>query len=435
MSPTLFFRTTCTAFAVVVGCVYGQGTSVTYGSHELELKGQASGGELILTTPPPALAEVRIPTRKGESAASVAKRLYAKLKDLPAKSLAAPLRPVAGKGEVKDGAICGFRGRQQCGFYLLTGSEIGLGIPPSPRSVTLRYDVKENEMHIFWETNPDKVSAAVPWVPFDAYGGVDQKRILQNGSLRHCVFYGGSSRFVDGAYPTVTVVNYNGNTPSAGSSVRLTGSRLEDVNETPFPGRSVAPNWQDFVGVGKKCKVELREGKEQNMRRRLPAYVYYQVLHASGSEDDSAYSVGVWRKFLGLTAGKRYKVGLKWHCSHQKDPAKAKLRVFVAALENSGSEVNKTRFQEGKKIGKLSKMLLEKTAEPEKLETQDAVPKWNREALKVPVWASFRTGSKKQPDIQLPKGCDSLVVWVQLKGTGKGEATAAFKDLFLEELP
>jgi hypothetical protein len=321
-------------------------------THQLELKGKANGGDLVLTSPPGVCAEISIKTAPGESAEVVAGRLYAALKAAP--DVASEfMRP--GEAGVTGGVISGMREPLYWGPELLAGSETGLGIPPPPRSVTLRYDFKADEILILWETSSKDVDASLPW----ALGGLAAfpDNIQRSGSVRRFIFQNASSfmKMNHGGFP-MTVINYSGRTPSAGSSVQLTGNRLDEVNESPFPGRAVAPNWESYVATKDGSRVEFKEGVMQGWRRRV--HQYYQEFRVSSGAEDGRYRFGVWRKFLGLTPGRMYRVGLKWYCWHGDAPANARLTVAVAGLADAGGGLGSKDFEAGETVGASARQIL-----------------------------------------------------------------------------
>jgi hypothetical protein len=181
--------------AVTLCCPYALGQG-TIGRCEIPLTGSASGGTLIIAnTLNRNCRFVVIETEAGESAESVADRLAQAIREQepfywrPRRT--GPYRgPIASVG----GRLVGLLGPSS--EYMTAGTEVGLGIPAPPTSLTANYNPNTDELCLRWR-NPsssayDRVKLVTNWCDYDYSGGGQV-----DGSEESYVLHVGSDRYVN----------------------------------------------------------------------------------------------------------------------------------------------------------------------------------------------------------------------------------------------
>ncbi len=379
--------------------------------HSITLSGVASGGTLIFL-PTPSL-NVRtclsIRTTPGESAESVVRRLTEAF-SVSTEPLWMGARPVA------QGATFGPVPGSAEGRYVFAGTETGLGIPPSPKSVTANYDPVGGEVVLRWANPPgnyDRIAIVLNGLGYSVAGDATSYRfrarsLLVTGSrdedLKSCV-----------------VVGYRNGIPSGPAGIHVMGRMQEEAIGMPFVG-GAAPNWTAW-GTD-ETTPKLEENKRPD---KMKGKLFYQRVKSKKAGEQ----VGVWRKFLGLVPGHTYKLSA-WVCTDAMDDSQGDWSFSLHAVPDA---------PDGREFA------------VDQLAGRAALPNGAR-GPQVGAFAAYRRGvttarkefartstdpadnapGREIGHITLPANVTSITVWVRYTSSDPNACGVAFDHLRLEDV-
>ena len=378
--------------------------------------GEASGGELILcNTLNRNTTFVSVITTPHETAESVVKRLADKINTS---------NPFSWLGFSLDTPVVTASGATLKGLpsfrtnYAIAGTEAGLGIPPSIHSLSCSYNKKVGEISLQWVNPP---------------GGYDDIAIILNWDRynhRSVFFTTGTSQkhiITLDEYPVniydldIWVMGYRNGIPSGLAAIHLTNNAQEEIFGIPFIN-GVAPNWQVWSqGVVLQreqitSRIEANLVGTRNVKfnpvRTAKSKPFKQILKTP----TTGGTLGIWRKFLGLSPGHTYKVTARLN-TLQMDPNNPNWSFSLHAIPDDVSGKNLTTQQLG------GSALL-----PDGSRTMDA-GEIIRYAEKITTEGKFIETSAK---ITLPGSITSLTVWLRFMNEGFGEV--AFDWIKLEDI-
>jgi hypothetical protein len=388
-------------------------TSITF-------RGVANGGELILAEALNRNMRIAtIQTQAGETAEVVANRLAEYINrnnpfewHIPARYEGKPIKS-------EGGTLKGLPGGRT--KYILAGTETGLGIPLPPCSLSCTLFAKDKRLLLSWE-NPlgayDEIAIVYNWTNFDHRGG-DR---VEGDSSSFIVDL--NQRTLDTSDLDVWVIGLRNGLPSNAGAIRLDGNSQEELFGIPFTSR-VAPNWkawsldtapniEQFSCSIKDNLTAVREmGKRYNSIKTNDSKPFRQVLKSPAQGG----TLGIWRKFLGLSPGHTYKLSARlstldmsgndteWEFSMHAMPDKPDKKELTAN-QMSGLEVL-PNGETGPQAGRITEF------GPGKLTAK------NEYVI-------------HSADITLPEDSNSITVW--LRHTGKGTSGVGFDWIKLEDL-
>ncbi|NUN97815.1 MAG: hypothetical protein HUU16_16755 [Candidatus Omnitrophica bacterium] len=388
----------------------------TVATSPIALSGQASGGTLTLAHPINREAKyIAIQTTAGESAASVARRLA------DAISAADPFRwwgpsvhtAAEQRVNVRGSTILDLPGRRNGGGWVLGGTETGLGIPPPPVSLSASYDPTKDEVLVNWVSPP---------------GGYDSIALVTNGIFPTSQPGQSTSCAIPmiadadmGGTMDILVVGYRKDVPSNAGAITVDRSSQEEMINTPF-SLNVAPNWSTWSDEGSLSAVQdgsavslemgdrgdvVAEGKRLYPYPGTPGEKrFFQVVKTHKPESNA----GVWRKFVGLASGHRYRVHLRVSTLGMSDN-QGDWTASVHAAHNDPSGRDLTTAQ-------LSGMapLPDGESGPQAGRVVGLGPSTSTRGN----WMECSTGGdapgKAISDLTLPEGVSSITVWLRCRG-------------------
>jgi hypothetical protein len=296
------------------GVLVGARTGGAMAVCNIPFVGQASGGTLILADTLGRNARfVAIETSRGESAESVVKRLAKAINEQdPFEWQHHTVTSSGGTLMTLIGSVIN---------YITAGTELDLGIPMPPTSVTCNYD-HNGRVVIRWKNPP---------------GGYDSVRVLTN----HTNYNHTSGALLAGdveAYEInlnvtqpepelnearkkmiadldIWVSGVRGDIPSNAAAMHVSYNVQEERYGIPF-SNNTSPNWtawslnpRDVEHVGAGVRDRLTATKNNRFYNNVDAAdqkPFYQILkpHRGGP-------AGITRSFLGLTPGHKYRVTVR----------------------------------------------------------------------------------------------------------------------------
>jgi hypothetical protein len=326
-----------------------------------------------------------------------------------------------------------------CG-YTIAGTEIGLGIPQPPHSLTCNYNPEANSISIKWvNPSPDEYDSIV--IGFDR---VIQAAHLSGKAESYDVnlIYEYSKNKDNDVYKMLSqgglIPKYALSDITANLNIRIYGMRndissnkaaihlrnnvQEELCDIPFTG-NIAPNWQPWVLDTNDGKIRLEQGVRKEYTKTTQQFdpvkspetkPYYQIIK-TGAKGGTG---GVFRKFIGLTPGHTYRV--KTRVAILSEPNEKNWSVSVHAVPNAPDKHDFTARQ---------------MAGLDTLPVPEAAIKMGA-ARPTGQFAEISTGKtidgQEIKDITLPAGVDSITVWV--KCAGPVSLSAAIDWISLEDL-
>ncbi|MBS3763187.1 MAG: hypothetical protein KGZ25_07795, partial [Planctomycetes bacterium] len=368
----------------------------------IRLSGKASGGTIgVLHTRGSAHSNicdyVFIETRAGESAASVARRLAQELvKNRSAGTLnSIPFDQIVEPTTLVFGGL---------GWPTLCGTEAGLGIPAPPCSLSASYD-PEKKRYLFHWTEPEAgYGGGISWlgctpITFDKPIVKERDEPAVFRAIVGWDYYNSEP----GQVPRCI------GTPSPPAGVYLCRNSQEELYSIPF-SRGLAPNWLDWVHKGIRGKdLKLRQGTRKDALKKLEdkSYIkdpmqkpFYQIIRPKAA----GVSGGIWRKFLGLTPGHKYRVSVilstlkmheaegDWAFSFHATPDDAEGKDLTA--EQMAGKTALPDGSKGPEAGRLVRYDADHTTEGKWIESTTA--------------PGDRSPGRKIGDITLPEGVTSI---------------------------
>lgn len=384
-------------------------------TYEIPLIGHANGGELSLNfLIYNCTRHASITTSAGELPESVVKRLVEEANRIEVSKFGIPTTGRAGNTIIL--------GNARRGEHCLGGSETGLGIPAAPRSVSFYGEPFSKQYRVRWRS-PDKGYDSVTVMGH-------QSGVRISGACDTCLL----PRTWGPAYPVlVTVIGYKNGIPSNAGGVFGTPSTQTELLAIDYTC-GVMPNWSAWNG-GEEGLLEFHKGMksereyvhQRDIRHMIAPHIVnvdqkptYQSLSTKSNEAIG----GVWREYLGLTAGHVYCLrtrlkapasDISWKMSFHACPSVSG-RVGLSPGEFAGLEsieLNGTPIRQTQ--------LFEVSGET------NGRGEWLEKSSDQPSRGNLIGG-----DITLPGGSDSLVVWFKVEGQVPAEA--GFDYVALEDL-
>jgi hypothetical protein len=390
------------------------------GAFPMRFQGSASGGTLFLVAPEENFQIVSVQTAPGESAASVSRKIAEAIADESYSKPAWSYRPERQAFEVA--------GRRGCA---VGGSETGLGIPPPPFSASARYDPERKSIEFCWERPPEGYDAVrahhwtppyiagaqwdccrgTPWPDRQVWRGQPGEKGGIVDTYNDVVGWKGGSKDLD-AY------QYHA-TPSAPGLMHVTFRAQDELFSLPFY-RGIAPNWEPWIEGGAKEDGEWSEGlRESAARRSEKQYGSRYFLRIKEPREKSCFQLvrtrrpgvaaGIWRKFLGLTPGHKYRVSVilstlemdkaegDWSLSFHA-AASAEMDSTLSAEQMAGEAA----LPDGTKGPEAGRVVAYGPAQTTKGE-------WSRSSTDPQDKSAGRVIS----DLTLPAGADTITVWLR----------------------
>ena len=372
----------------------------------ITLKGTATGGKLIMADNMGRNARfVEVTTKSGESAETVIKNLAeainaAKKRFGWATWDGLPPHQVVAQGPTLS-KILG-----PSGWYFFTGTELGLGIPRPPLSLSCSYHRETDQIKLLWE-NP-KNGYDLMWMVMssrNARGG----RIKLAGNATSLTIDRKEKPF-DVNDLHIMLFGYKDNISSNAAVIYLDGNSQHELAGNPFTD-NVAPNWRCWLMASDKNAVQFEQGVRKrflftegfNGIKHPATKPFYQIIRTK-SQDASA---GVWRKFMGLTPGRTYRVAARIN-TLEMDSSKAAWEFSLHATYNApgGGDLTAAQFAG-----------LSPLPDASKGNQAGLIALYHPELTTKNTWERRSTGKQWRdefvPDITLPKGVDTITIWIR----------------------
>jgi len=388
--------------------------------------GEASGGTLIFCEYQGGKARcATIETVQGESAEKAIERLAKTIDDTnPLDWGGFP----CGKGYVYSsmGELKGLGG--SCGTHITAGTEIGLGIPLPPYSLTCNYKPEANNITLRWiNPSPD----AYDYVQINLHKGSGG---TVPGNTESYVFdlnkYEadmkiGADFYSKGLGPNVNIISddkpgdhiiwivgVRNDIPSNAAAMHVNKNIQQELYSIPFTG-GIAPNWESWSLDANENKISFEEGIRQGLPP-VPNFPYhpvktpekkpfYQVINI-GTKGGTG---GVFRKFIGLTPGHTYRIKTRVATLTEPNDSQWSFSVHAAPNGSDGRDLTAGQMAGldalpgGSKGPAMGRMALYDSS----LTTKGRFVEISTDAAK-PV------RGREITDITLPQGVDSMTVWV-----------------------
>jgi hypothetical protein len=406
---------------------YGSATP----TFNLSLKGVASGGTLVLAkTRNRNVAYIGVQTSPGESAESVVQRL------------AHTINVYHAEQDVRGGHydphwlwVGGYQVNASAntlmlpgipGNYMTGGTEMGLGIPKPPLSLTCSYDGGSDKIVLSWINPPggyDFILVNCYWTDFDnvytervpgtsTTFTIDRKKLLTN-------LYDMDFR----------VFGFRNNIPSNAACVHVStdGHGQEETYGIPF-SCGVAPNWTAWSTAAEPNDNLFEQGEKYldlsfyNPANALSTKPYYQIMKSP----PKAVVQGVYRKFLGLTPGHTYRL-TACLTTLDMDSAKGDWSLSLhAAPTPSGKDLNSEQLAG---LGALP----DGRRGPEAGRISFYGPGNTTRGDSALVFSGKDAPGGFQSSLTLPAGVDTITVWVRFSCSDPN-GKVGFSGVKLEDL-
>jgi hypothetical protein len=405
--------------------------------------GEASGGTMMLCQSSRGMERcISVDTMPGEPAEQVISRLADAIEEtnpfgwLIVRNSKGPNRRsvTASGGTLILPGFCG---------YTIAGTEIGLGIPQPPHSLTCNFHPDTNTISIRWiNPSPDEYDSIVIGFnrviqgahlsgkveSYDVNLIYEQSRNNDNDNdneLHKMLSQMGSPSYSLSditADLNIRVIGTRNGIHSNVVAIHLKNNIQEELCVIPFTS-NIAPNWQPWVLDNNEGKIHFEQGvrKEYAKITELSDPVnapetkpFYQIIKTG----DKGGTGGVFRKFIGLTPGHTYRI--KTRVAVLSEPNEKNWSVSVHAAPNAANKRNFTARQ---------------MADFDALPVPGAAIKLAADHTKG-RFAEISTGhsidGQEIKDITLPAGTDSIMIWV--KCVGPSGLSAAIDWISLEDL-
>jgi hypothetical protein len=384
----------------------------------ITFSGQGVGGVLTLANPINRDARyIAILTTVGESAESVAQRLADAITSSdPFRWWGPTVHTVADKRvNVLGSTILDLPGPNDGGWWVLGGTETGLGIPLPPTSLSAIYDPQRDKVLVSW-VNP--------------LGGYDSIALMINGNSSgpypgestHCTLPMIVDSHLGRDSMDLLMVGNRKHVPSNAGAITVDRLSQEEMINIPFT-RNIAPNWsawsdQDRVeAIQASTAISFEQGDRGDVvpegQRKYPypgdpgEKRFFQMIkiHKPG------FNGGIWRKFLGLMPGHTYRIHARVN-SFAMDSSESDWSFSIHAAYNdaSGKDLTAEQFSGvtplpngnvGPQAGRIVGFGLGTNTQGEwkQYSTADAAP------------------GKEITDIGLPEGVNTITVWIRCNGS------------------
>ena len=404
-----------------------QENTATMVTTSIAFKGAANGGEMILAEALNRnMRTATICTNAGESAETVANRLAEYINKNNPFEWYIPKRYEGKLVTSEKGTLKGLPGMQL--EYILAGTETGLGIPLPPYSLTCTVDTKGNLLLLSWENPPgvyDRIAIVYNWTNFDHTGS----DVIEGNATS----FARDLRPLDISDLDVWIMGLRNGILSNAGAIHVSGNGRvqEELFGIPFTN-GIAPNWTTWVTAGDKNAVRFEKrvrdqfvhakGRTSNRITHPATKPFFQVIKVASP----TAVAGVKRKFLGLTPGHTYRISARLS-TLELDSAKENWSFSLHAAYNApgGADLaveqlgGLAELPDGNKGGAAGRIALYEPG----LTTNG-------------TWEERSTGKEWRglvaPDITLPRGVDTMTVWVRHRGvdsTGVGIDWVKIEDL------
>ncbi len=377
-------------------------------TNEVSLKGSAKGGILVLIDVfGKNCRYVSIKTEKGESAELIAMRLANIIND------SNPFEWVGDSEDIiaKEGTLT-LWGKK--GSYAFGGTEKGLGIPEPPTSLSSTYDANNHRAILNWN-NPasdfDEISVFISGYPEFSWNiifGTDEQYVHK---FKQQKFKSADFR----------VIGFKNGVPSSPAAIHLTGNTQQELFGIPFTD-GVAPNWKawslnarpnkEFTKSHINEKLTAGKNRRFNPIKEASQKPFKQVLNTPAGGG----TVGIYRKFLGLTAGNTYRLSARLSTLGM-DPDD---KDWAFSLHAAPDKPDKKELSSNQMAGLTA------------LPNDQIGPQAGR--LKTLDHQELTKGQYKEysSNITLPADSNSITVWLRLNSTSAAEV--GFDWIKLEDL-
>jgi hypothetical protein len=302
-----------------------------------------------------------------------------------------------------------------CGDYMTAGTETGLGIPQPPHSLTANYDPNLKKITLKW-INPsqdayDLIRVRFHWSNYDHSGGDELA-----GNAESCV-RDVSQKRMDMNDLDILVIGVRNDIPSNAAAIHINNNIQEELYGIPFTA-GIAPNWQLWSldkenaiepQMGVKSQLARIKGQPYNPIKKPQDKPFYQIIRTG----DKGSTGGIFRKFIGLTAGNTYRLSA---------------RLSILDADPNGKDWSYSLHAIADKPG-IEKLTENQMAGIVSLPDGKSGPQASR--LKV-LDSTSRKYEECSSDITLPEDSNSITVWLRL--TGKNTSAAGFDWIRLEDL-
>jgi hypothetical protein len=384
---------------------------------EITFTGKASGGTLIIgNTLGRNVPYASVETEPGEDAESVVKKLAraivydSYLFEWPDNANLEKMMQqlISGDAIKLVGGI---------GHYFTAGTETGLGIPEPPKFLTANYDKANKQLNLKWENPPnnyDKIALRLRWNSGDIGGTT----LLSGNATQYVISRDSTNYGINDS--DFWVIGIKGDVPSSPAAIMLSanGTAQEELYGIPFKN-DISPNWKAWGinGIKKenyKCLTEEKfvPGRLSHNIKNNSQKPYRQVIQIP----DGGGTLGIWRKFLGLSPGHKYRISTRLNTLDMPSDGNGwSFSLHVIADKKSESELSARQMAgiETLPDGKIG-------ADADRLKKLDA---------KTITKGKYNEYSD---EITLPQDSNSITVWMRLTSTSKAEV--AFDWIKLEDL-
>jgi hypothetical protein len=368
--------------------------------HRMAFHNRAHGGVLwLMYTPYGRFSQgISVETAAGAAPEEIASLLAAQAQG----SSAIPLR-------FENGALVLVGGGGH-GNYILAGSETGLGIPAPPVFLSAGRGSDDDSLHLFWLNPPggyDSIAIVTRGTPEKQLPGDSESYELRGVNA---MLAAGRGQAV------ICVLGYKQGIPSNGGVIQAREGSQNEYPEVPFTANTM-PNWRKWGHDGEKSAVTLFEGTEL-VPRRAPVerassspsgnVAYYQGVKIAGSGARG----GIYRKFLGLIPGRRYRVAARVN-TWQMDSATQEWSYSFHACPG---------YSDGRDYTPEQFAGLEPLPDGSEGPEAACVVSYGPGKTTRGKWVEVSTSDGGLPgktvgDIVLPDGVTEIVLWVRHTGT------------------
>ncbi len=379
----------------------------------ITLKGTASGGKLIMADNMGRNARfVEVTTKSGESAETVIKNLAEAINVAKNRFGWATWRGHPPHQVVAQGATLS-KILGASGWYFFTGTELGLGIPRPPLSLSCSYHPETDRIELLWEN---------PKTEYDSMRMVMSSRNARGGRIK--LAGDATSLIIDRKEKPfdvndlhIMLFGYRDNISSNAAVIYLEGNSQHELAGNPFTD-NVAPNWRCWLMASDKNAVHFEQGVKErflftegfNDITHPATKPFYQIIRTKSQD---AYA-GVWRKFLGLTPGHTYRVAARIS-TLEMDSSETAWKFSLHAAYNAPDGANLTVTQ----FAGLSSL-----PDGSKGSQAGQIASYHPALTTKNTWSRRSTGKQWRdefvPDITLPKGVDTITIWVRCWSAGEG---------------
>jgi len=284
------------------------------------------------------------------------------------------------------------------GMYFITGTETGLGIPGSPRFLSCNYDSVNEQLKIRWDNCSevfDNIALILKWNKYDS-----DKSIILPGSMSQYVIARDKVHYsVDDL--DIWVIGIKDGLPSSPTTITLSdnGTVQQELHGIPFKS-GILPNWKPwdismirYANYECLVKEELVSGKQSRFITTNSEKPYVQILRTP----NGGGSLGVYRRFLGLTPGHTYRLTARLNTlDMDRNQADWSFSLHMAHNGSNGEDFSAHQFAGTKALpdGKVG----------------------SKAGLVAEYGAAATTKRKyvaHTGDITLPDGVNSVTVWLR----------------------